>query len=65
MALFKNGNFLLFLHDENANVRPLVSQKGPLYPTDIIKICYSTEPRDRRYVKAMDFYLLLKILAKT
>ena len=26
---------------------------------------YSMEPRDRRYEKVMDFYLLLKILVKT
>ena len=31
---------------------------------DIIKMHYSIEHRDRRYVKAMDFYLLLKSLAK-
>ena len=32
---------------------------------DIIKMCYSIEPRDRRYVKGYGFYLLLKTLAKT
>ena len=28
-------------------------------------MCYSIEPRDKRYEKAMDFYLLPKILIKT
>ena len=32
---------------------------------NIIKMRYSIELRDRRYVKGYGFYLLLKILAKT
>ena len=31
---------------------------------DIMKMRYSIGPRDRRYVKGYDFYLLLKILIK-
>ena len=37
----------------------------PIEPNShCIKIRYSIEPRERRYVKTMNFYLLLKTLVK-
>ena len=33
MVLFVNGNFYCFNVLKNANVRPLVGQKGPYNPT--------------------------------